>query len=497
MAFVPGISLLKGFGLGVMMALLAAWLPAREAANIAPRSALNRSSLERRTIEVAPYLAIIGLLVMGSGGLLLLLPGLWVGFAGLFVIVAGGAMLTPGLMIVMVSLLLRLFGRFQGLLWRMALRDVTRHLSRTGVAAAALMIALASAISVGVMVDSFRQTFSFWLEDTLSADIYTAPVSRMSNDVSAVLRPEVIQKLRSVPEVGGINTYRGFNVTVNERQTRLSVVELSTRAKQGYQLLDAVPLVWEKFATGAVLITESLAYRHDLKVGDAVQLTTTTGPREFNIVAIYKDFGAEHGRILMQRAIYQRFWQSSSVSTASIYLKDGLSVQQLMPKLEAELGAIQALRFTDQRSLKDLSLVIFERTFTITTVLQFLVVGVAFVGLVSALLALNLERIQIFAVLRAQGMLGREVGLMMVLNSLAIGLMAGLLALPMGILLSILLIDVINRRAFGWSMTIHIDPGLLLQTIILALLAALLACALPVRRLIFERPVESLQQSFM
>jgi len=138
---------------------------------------------------------------------------------------------------------------------------------------------------------------------------------------------------------------------------------------------------------------------------------------------------------------------------------------------------------TSNRAIRDSSLAIFDRTFVITDVLKVLVILVAFIGVFSALMALFLEKGREFAVLRATGMTPGQLQRLVLSQATLVGLLAGLLSIPLGWVLSEILIDVINRRSFGWTMQSHFFPAIALEAVLLSVVAALLAALYPTRRI--------------
>jgi putative ABC transport system permease protein len=147
----------------------------------------------------------------------------------------------------------------------------------------------------------------------------------------------------------------------------------------------------------------------------------------------------------------------------------------------------------DNRHIQEHTLAVFDRTFTITRVLRLLAVTVAFVGVLSALMAMQLERAREFAILRATGMTSAEIARLVSLETSFMGLAAGLFAIPVGLLLAAVLIFVINRRAFGWTLPYQVDPWILVQAVVLALFAALLAGIYPSWRMARSRPADALR----
>ncbi len=205
---VPAATLIKGGLIGVAAALLAAAVPAWEATSVPPTGAMRRSNVEERTHKALPWLTGGGVLLLIVGGLLLIPPwNLVVAFAGLFAVVLGAALLTPIALLGLMAVARRAFSR-SSIIERMAPRTVTRSLSRTAVAVAALMVAVSVIIGVGVMIGSFRLTVVRWLDDVLQADIYVSPPSLQSSTVLTTLDPALVAQLRAFPGVARSATTR-------------------------------------------------------------------------------------------------------------------------------------------------------------------------------------------------------------------------------------------------------------------------------------------------
>lgn len=137
---------------------------------------------------------------------------------------------------------------------------------------------------------------------------------------------------------------------------------------------------------------------------------------------------------------------------------------------------------------------VFDRTFEVTRVLRLLAFLVAFVGVLSALMALQLERVRELGVLRANGMTPRQTWGLVTAQTGLMGLVAGLLALPAGLLLAWVMIHVVNRRSFGWTLELDAGGTLLWQSLVLALLGALLAGIYPSWRMSRTSPAEALRE---
>ena len=480
-------ALLTGAALGVGGTLLAALAPAFEATRSTPRAALGRSTLETRTRRLAPRLALGGALLVIVGASVLGLPtrSLAVSYGSLFTILLGAALLTPGVTVSVVWLLQPLAGRAFGLLGRMATRGVVAALSRTAVAMAALMIAIAASVGVGIMIDSFRQSVVRWLEVSLQADVYVSSPSLVGSRPDATLDPDLIARLHAAPGVAAVGTQRTVRVQSPEGPVRLIVLALASRGYRSFTFKAGDPAtLWRRFEEGgAVLVSEPFAYHRRLRVGDSVRLRTETGERGFLVAGVYYDYGSSEGTVMMSRGTYERVWDDRGVSALAIYADDPRGVDALVDALRRAAGPDRDVLVRSNRALREASLEVFDRTFAVTGVLRLLAMIVAFVGVLSALMALQLERAREIGVLRAQGLTPRQVWGLTTAQTGFMGLVAGLLALPVGTALALVLIFVINRRSFGWSLQLEIAPAILVQAVLLAVAAALLAAVYPAWRM--------------
>ncbi|MDH3316611.1 MAG: FtsX-like permease family protein, partial [Gammaproteobacteria bacterium] len=486
--------LFKSLLLGIGGALVAAVLPAIEAAHAPPRLALQRHELERRGRKLLP--------LVSAGGVALLLfslaavfwpgGGLGAAFAALFFMVFGFALLAPGAMVVAMRLLSPIAASVGGDIASLALRGVGRHMSRTGVAVAALMVAVAATAGVAVMVDSFRHSVSDWLGRTLRADIYMS-VPGVGNLRS--ISPETIQRVRNTDGVSNLSLGRRLTLESETGEVEALAIEMAEQSYAGFKIISENPeQAWAAFdEENAVLVSEPIALRSGIAVGGGVTLLTEKGLLPFKVAGIFRDYSTDRGLVLMSRATFVSYWMDEGITTIGVYVLPGTDLAELRSRLEAAAGD-QALFINDAASIRELSMEVFDRTFTITNVLRLLAVIIAFVGILSALMAIQLELGREFAVLRALGLTRAQLFGIAEAQTGVLGLVAGLLALPLGVLLSLMLVEVINRRSFGWSMSFEVDPALLGNALALSLCAALLAGLYPAYRIATTSPAEVLRE---
>jgi putative ABC transport system permease protein len=514
---IPLWTLVKGLVTGLAAALLGAAIPAYEATNAPPAGALQRSNIEERTRRALPWVGVAALLLLVAGaGLLIPEWNLVVAFAGLFAVILGGALLTPlltlGLMQGSGAVLQRL-----GVIARMAPRTVIRSLSRTSVAVAALMVAVSVIIGVGVMIGSFRNTVADWLEDVLQADIFISPPSLTSNQVLTTLDPSVVAELAGFPGIANLATTRGVDVTAFLGDPQRSQIENLDRADDQRQLgtptqirlvvvsqdlagpdrryLAAVGdwrATWEALAAGGVIINEPMSNRLKLGVGDELGIQTDAGVRDFTIVGVAVDYDVNNV-VFIYDPVYRSLWEDRALSAIALFVEPGEDVDAKVNELRAAFAGQQELLIRSNRSTRQSALEVFDRTFAITVALQLLATIVAFIGILSTLMSLQLERSREIGVLRATGMTRRQLWRLSLLETGLLGSTAGLLAIPMGIVLAVILIYIINLRSFGWTLSMQLQPGDFIQAFAIALGAALLAGLYPAWRMGQMQPADAVR----
>lgn len=495
---IPLSSLVKGAVLGIAATVLTAAPPAWEAASTPPQAALSRSGLEKKAHFAIGIAAGLGLLVSCLGALLLLLPSrsLILGFGGTAAAVIGGAMLAPVATSFYARAVRPLAGKVLGALGRMATRNVVKSLSRTSVAIASLMVAVSVTIGVSLMVNSFRYTVTVWLEEILSGDIYISAPSLTATQTSAPIDPRVLPILQSEPGIEAIFVLRSVDVDSPAGPIHVNASSNPSVAKERLYLSTEVPeeVLPDMLQQGAVLISEPLADRLDLTSRGAVlALYTDRGLKEFPVAGIYYDYASTQGTVLMSLDLYQQNWDDLAITAISLRLSNEQDVETVNRRIRERLSGVQRLVVRPNQALREEVMAVFNRTFTITGALQLLATTVAFIGILSALLSLEMERQRDVGILRAVGMTASQLWGSIMLETGMMGAAAGLLAMPTGYALALILIYVINKRSFGWTLQMELFIAPFVQAFCLALLAALLAGIYPAWRMSRMRAAEAMR----
>jgi putative ABC transport system permease protein len=519
----------KGALLGIVATVVAVLLPAFEATRISPVTVLVRSQLEsgiRRLIKIANLLSglfIIGgiALAVGSG------KSIELGLASIFLLLIGFAMMTPALTKLFTKLIERLCGRFSGVLVRLPARMVSAEISRTGIAIAALMIAVSATIGMDLMIGSFRQTVADWVQASLRADLYISlPGDKMSathaqEDYLLKAKLAELQDIKMLSSVlhtkiaiakDGVNaaSLSGTDAAIarddmhatsksptelpeDNAFTKVSVFELNEKSREGFIFKHKVDdNLWDRFEQQqTVIVTEPYAYHHGVKIGEKIQFQTPYGNESFEVLGIYADYSGDQGHLAMSRRNYQHYWPDLGYSGIGVYAKQNVDLKNLEYQLNKLINGRQSVK-SDQ-AIYQASMEVFEQTFTITETLRWLSAAIAFVGVFSALMALQFERTRRLGILRAIGVSPGQLAVLITGETGLMGLVAGLIAIPVGYVVAYVLVFVIYQRSFGWTMAFHFNYGVIFQGLALALIAATLAGILPALKMAQTRPAEALR----
>jgi putative ABC transport system permease protein len=474
----------KGLLVGVGTSMLAALVPALEATSVNPRTAMSRAELERTAKSATRWGAKLAVpcLVFGIVALAAAPRSLAGAFFGLFLVILASALIIPSCAAVGLRAARPAAERAFGVSGSLAIRGVTAALSRTGVATAALAVAVATVIGVGLMIGSFRGSVEQWLEATLLADLY-ADVENWDVSANAPLDGE-LGALASIDGVRGISLLQFTRLT-----TELG--EISVRAivpgpdGWGLTILEEGPdnPIERMVAGEGILVSETLAYRRELAAGDELTLPTSDGPENFTVLGTYRAYNTDGGGITIPLSQYQTHWRDRSLDGIGIYIDGTTDRAAVREEILAALEGRPDVRLRSTQAIRSRSLEIFDQTFRITEVLRILAGLVAFLGLLSALLAIELDRGKEVAVLRALGFTPLQIGTLSLTQTVVLGTAAGILAIPLGIVMAGLLVEVINQRSFGWGMDLVIQPAPLALGVVLAVAAALLAGIYPAWRM--------------
>ncbi len=478
-------STIKGILLGLLATALAAYLPARKAALVDASNLLQRITQEKVFVKNFSSTASVSVALFLLGCIVLLIPntGLVGGFISLAAFVFAAALLTPAFVWKISYMVTPVVSQFTGPLGALVTRDTARQITRTGFAIMALSIAMSTSNGMGTMVNSFRGSMQHWLENRFQSDLFVGPQKSKNANQTELIDAKIEELVINRSGVLAASRYYNDLVESTHFPVDLVAVDLPNIGRPGYLLLQDTDLnAWQRFNNGEIFISEPLANKRHLAPGDLLPLMTDKGWQTFRIAAIYYDYSSQHGKVMMSMEHFERFWPGRGIQGIWLFLNKDVDKPAFIAQLESDLGTTHEMEILDNAARLKRAITMFDRTFIVTDVLRYLALIIAGAGVMSALLALQLERNNEFAVMRSIGMSRRQITGILLGQAGFIGLLTGIIAVPLGQLMAWMLIDVINLRAFGWTMVMEPGWGLSIQTIMYAVVASLLAGLYPAWR---------------
>ncbi|MCV3272049.1 FtsX-like permease family protein [Roseobacter sinensis] len=453
---------LSGLGMALAGTALAGAAALFKLARLPLLSFNHPRAMSMHADAAARWLALAAGGLFGMGAVIAIAgQGLFAGFGLLACLLIGAAFCLP----LTLSAALRLAGRWHhGPLAEWFWADSRQQLPGLSMALMALLLAMAANIGVSTMVSSFRLTFTGYLDQRLSSELYlttSSPgqaeaVTRYLDDTGATVLPIVWQDLR----IGGL-------------PAEIYGIRDHTTYRENWPLLQAVPQVWDRLAAGeGALINEQLSRRLALNPGDTLE----TGDR---VLGVYSDYGNAAGQVVISETAFKaRYPQIETLRFGVRTADPDTLAAALRERFDLREDAL-----INQADLKAFSLSVFERTFAVTTALNILTLAVAALALLIGLLTLASLRLPQLAPVWALGLTPRHLAGMELLRAVALAAVTGLLAVPLGLALAWVLLAIVNVEAFGWRLPMFLFPAEYARLGALTLVAAVLAAAWPALRL--------------
>jgi putative ABC transport system permease protein len=489
-------SILTSLAIGIGVAVIAAYAPAKEAAQVTPVEAMARGRREfqvrvrtSRDFVIASFFAIAAALASFApavGGKPLL------GYLATMLAVAAGTLAIPAAVKLIMQSANAIF-RSSGVAVLLASRSLLGSLRRTSVLVGALATAIAMMTAVGIMVGSFRTTVIQWMEGEVPADFYLRPAGSHSVDRHPTISPELAERIASLPGVEALDQLRAYEVSFEGIPTTIGAATLGGTRRRGRSDFfsgRANEAVLAELRTGnAVVVSEPFTYKHKVKRGDTISLNLGTSRADFRIADVYYDYGSERGFVLMDRNVMKRYLPDEAPSNLAIYVANGSDPAQVRSEIEKAASDYRVL-ISSNADLRREAVIIFDRTFAITYALEAVAVLVAVMGVAGALLALVIDRKRELGLLRFLGASGAQIRRMILAEAALLGLFAEAAGLLLGFALSLILIFVVNKQSFGWTIRFHWPVAVLSAAISLIFAATVLAGFYPARIAVRLNPIE-------
>lgn len=491
-ATVPPLGIID-VGLGVAVALplavVAAVIPAREAARMTPVAAVRkeRDVLVREQCP-ARYLFAAGVLfTLGSWcATLPSVEGLPVfGLIAVLCLVLGSAVLTPVALYGLQRLGEVWVDRRMGLAVMLARSNIGASIRRVSISVATLAVSLAMMFAISIMIGSFRSTVDYWVEQTFEADLFVSGGRADPLSDRAMVTTDTEALIAAHSATVAIDGFRSIDVPYGNSLVIVASGRFPVMLSHGRLLFKAPDNGRSAMASAvgkdAVVVSESFSLRQGKSVGDHVALPTKHGLSWFRIAAVYFDYSTDRGSIVMDEPVFERHYDARRPRTLSVYLDAGADPDQVRTDLLAGMSAEQAAFVATNTTLREQVFRIFDSTFAITYGLEVIAILVSMFGVATTLLTLVLERRHEIVMLRLIGAERRHLRHLIMVEAGLLGFVSLGIGLGVGLLLSMILIFVINVQSFGWTIQFDLPATFLVQAGFAILTATILAGAYPAR----------------
>jgi putative ABC transport system permease protein len=494
-------SVVFAFVIGIGVAILSAYSPAREASLVSPVEAMargRREYLARVHKSRDLWLALFVAIAAAAASRVPAIRGKPVfGYLAAVLLVVASALAIPAFTDAVITHSSRWLGRLLGVEALLASQSLTASLRRSSVLVGALSTAIAMMISVGIMVGSFRETVLVWMNDRLPADLYLRPAGNPTPDRHPIVSLDLADKISKLPGVAGVDRLRAYEISYDGMPATLASVDLSAlRSDHRSNFFSGRPtekVLSQIRGADAVLVSEPFTYKHHVRTGDTITLALGATRPSFRIVDVYYDYGSERGSILMDRQTMLRYLPDPAPSNLAIYLAPNATAQTVREEIAQVSAGYRVLLFSN-RDLRTEAIRIFDRTFAITYALEAVAIIVAVMGVAGALLALVIDRRRELGLLRFLGAAAGQVRKQILVEAGLLGLLANFAGLALGFALSLVLIYVINKQSFGWTIRFHWPVGVLLGAISVVYVATVLAGLYPAQVAVRLNPLEAVHE---
>ena len=482
--------LLAGLALGTLGSTVASIIPGRSAARERPAHTLRTASVmqvEPETRRIRPQ-DVAAVLLAAASRPLLALPT-WLdlplgAFASAFTLLAAGALLLPRL-VQLSSWLLAHISRHLSVEARLAHENLPRDLGRTATTAGALMAGVSLAVAFGTFTYSFSRTLEDWIDQTLPGDLFLTQGASLGGTSmrNIPMADTLFDELRALPGVETVRRVRIVELPFRGSIPKGIASDIDTFLKHAKLSLiegDQKEVV-AGLHNGQLGVSENFARRFGVHKGDHIPISTNKGTRQFRVAGVFIDYTSDVGSVLFDRATYVETFGDTRVDTYELHVRDPKQIEPLRRLInERYAGKLDLFVLTNREFRNEVNHTT-EQIFSLVRALELVALVVAVLGIINAQLANVLDRVRELGVLRALGMLRRQVSRMVVVEATLVGALGTLAGVLLGIALGDVMLNHINLVQTGWYFPYRLSWGAIAEVSLLTVPAAALAGLYPAR----------------
>jgi putative ABC transport system permease protein len=473
----------------VGVALFAALHPALEAIQISPLETARQAAWRPVFDDRKSWATRLGLVCFIVAPLLIfsapILSGairqFSIGVVGMLIFLLGLAFFSP----LIIRYAARKFSqssvRLPGISWaesRLASDSLVRNPVRSGITVATMVISLAAIFTIAAFVNSVRGSLLLWIDQMVTADIIVSSGARTAGPRNVSLREEPLPGLQALPGVKIVDLYR--LVRANYQGRPIVVESFSAAASARVRTLpmaegDGSRALREMGEGKGAIVSESFQTRFGKNINDSIELITPSGPATFKVLGIYIDYSSDIGSVLIDRALYKKYWRDELVDAFDLWLEPGADMAAVIQKIKDGYGERYQLFISTHRELKDAVVRIMEQSFVVNYAVEIVAVVVAIFSVINTLLASILDRTREIGVLRAIGATQAQIRRIVVIEAGWMGLIGGLLGLFAGSVMAYHHVVFNTKLLTGWTFQFYYPYGIAALSIFAAVVLCLIA----------------------
>jgi putative ABC transport system permease protein len=451
---------------GILVAVAGALLPALDAARTPAARALKAGDEQRmfeRAARAWPGLAFIAAgAALTQAGPVNGLP--LFGYAAIACLLIGSIALMPRFS----QTIFRMLPTSSRTWFALAVAQLRGAPGQAAVSLAAIVASFSLMAAMAIMVASFRESVDHWLDAVLPAELYFR--STHAGD-TGYLEPGFDERVRALPQIERVEFLRTGRILLDPARPALSLLARDSAAS-------AFPVVGERYERKPgdppqVWVSEAVLDLYGLGPGKKVNLPINGKSIPVVVAGVVRDYARQHGAILMDRTDYVALTGDRRVNDAAVWLRPGVTPAAAMDAIRALPGGAE-LDIAAPLEIREVSLRVFDRSFAVTYAMEAVAVLVGLFGLSSSLGAIVLARRREFGMLRHLGLTRGEIRAMLAAEGGLLALLGALAGLVVGAAISLVLVYVVNRQSFSWSMELHYPWALLAGLVAILVLLAIL-----------------------
>ena len=484
------------FGSGIAVAVIAALHPAWDAIHVSPLENARKATWRPGYRGKRSWANRLGFLCLCISPILIFLapalPGaiepFSVGVVGMLIFLLSLAFFSPALILYAVKWFWQSSLRLPGVSWieaRLASDNLRRNPARSGITVATMVISLAAIFTIAAFVNSVRGSLLAWVDQMVTADLIVSSGARTAGPRNVPLKEDPLPGLKAVPGVKIVDLYR--LIRSNYHGKPILVESFSARDSASVRNLPMAAgngkIALREMGEGkGVIISESFQSKFGKGANDTVELSTPSGLIAFRVLGVYVDYSSDAGSVLMDRALYKKYWKDDLVDAFDLWLERGADQQAVIQKIKDDYGEPYQLFISTHRELRNAVVRIMEQSFVVNYAVEIVAVVVAIFSVINTLLASILDRTREVGVLRAIGALQSQIRRIIVMEAGWMGLLGGFLGLFAGSIMAYHHVVYNTKILTGWTFQFYYPYGMAVLTLFASVVLCLIAGYWPAKQ---------------